>query len=177
MSNSATGQKVFGSGYFYGVPTAANPTPTAFGAAQNMSADFKRDIKPLWGTNQLPIEIASGKLTVTGKVEMATLNGARAALWDDRIGSIEIGKDADFVMFDTHRTEWQPLINPLSNLVYAATGDSVRDVFVAGEQVVQSGKLTRIDEEVVYREIPRAVARFGSRLDMKKMNTLRWPVS
>ena len=75
MSNSATGQKVFGSGYFYGVPTAANPTPTAFGAAQNMSADFKRDIKPLWGTNQLPIEIASGKLTVTGKVEMATLNG------------------------------------------------------------------------------------------------------
>lgn len=110
-------------------------------------------------------------------LEMATLNGARAALWDDRIGSIEIGKDADFVMFDTHRPEWQPLINPLSNLVYAATGDSVRDVFVAGEQVVQSGKLTRIDEEDVYRDIPRAVARFGSRLDLKKMNTLRWPVT
>ncbi len=110
-------------------------------------------------------------------VEMATINGARAALWDDRIGSIEIGKDADIVLFDTLRPEWQPLINPVSNLVYSATGDSVRDVFVAGEQVVRDGRLTRIDEAEIYREIPRAVARFSGRLDMSRIVTLRWPVS
>ncbi len=110
-------------------------------------------------------------------VEMATINGARAAMWDDRIGSIEIGKDADIVLYDTHRPEWQPLINPVSNLVYSATGDSVRDVFVAGEQVVKDGRLTRIDEETIYREIPRAVARFSGRLNMSKIVTLRWPVS
>ncbi len=40
------------------------------------------------------------------------------------------------MLFDTNRPEWQPLINPVANLVYSATGDSVRDVFVAGEQVV-----------------------------------------
>ena len=51
------------------------------------------------------------------------------------------------MLFDTDRPEWQPLINPVSNLVYSATGDSVRDVFVAGEQVVADGRLTRIDEE------------------------------
>lgn len=110
-------------------------------------------------------------------VEMATVNGARAALWDDRIGSIEVGKDADIVLFETQRPEWQPLINPVSNLVYSATGDSVRDVFIAGEQVVRDGLLTRIDEQAVFREIPRAVARFSQRLDMKKIVTLRWPVS
>jgi 5-methylthioadenosine/S-adenosylhomocysteine deaminase len=110
-------------------------------------------------------------------VEMATINGARAALWDDRIGSIELGKDADFVVYDTKRPEWQPLINPISNLVYSATGDSVRDVFVAGEQVVKSGRLTRVDEDAIYAEIPRAVSRFGKRLDMKKIVTLKWPVS
>jgi cytosine/adenosine deaminase-related metal-dependent hydrolase len=108
---------------------------------------------------------------------MATRNGARAAGWDDRIGAIEIGKDADIVLFDTDRPEWQPLINPVSNLVYSATGDSVRDVFVAGEQVVAKGRLTRIDEQKLYREISVAVARFGKHLQFDRMVQLRWPVS
>ena len=110
-------------------------------------------------------------------LEMATINGAKAALWADRIGSIEAGKDADLVMFDTNRPEWQPLINPVANLVYSATGDSVRHVFVAGEQVVRDGRLTRIDEAELYRQIPQAVARFSKRLRMDEMVQLRWPVS
>jgi 5-methylthioadenosine/S-adenosylhomocysteine deaminase len=110
-------------------------------------------------------------------LEMATINGARAAHWADRIGSIEPGKDADLVMFDTNRPEWQPLINPVSNLVYAATGDSVRHVFVAGEQVVRDYKLTRVDEAAIYREVPHAVSRFSKKLKIDKMVQLRWPVS
>ena len=110
-------------------------------------------------------------------VEMATINGAKAALQADRIGSIEVGKDADVVLFDTKRPEWQPLINPLSNLVYSATGDSVRDVFVAGEQVVSGGRLTKIDEAALYPQVPIAVARFGKRLKIDQMVQLRWPVS
>jgi 5-methylthioadenosine/S-adenosylhomocysteine deaminase len=110
-------------------------------------------------------------------LEMATRNGAKAALLDDRIGSIEVGKEADIVLFDTDRPEWQPLINPVSNLVYSATGDSVRDVFVAGEHVVADGRLIRIDEEKLYAEIPVAVARFGKRLKLDQMVQLRWPVS
>jgi 5-methylthioadenosine/S-adenosylhomocysteine deaminase len=110
-------------------------------------------------------------------VEMATINGAKAALWEKQIGSLEIGKDADIVLFDTQRPEWQPLINPVSNLVYSATGDSVRVVFVAGEQVVKDGRLTRIDESALYREIPETVARFSKRLKMSEIVTLKWPVS
>jgi 5-methylthioadenosine/S-adenosylhomocysteine deaminase len=110
-------------------------------------------------------------------LEMATVNGAKAALLSDRIGSIEVGKEADIVLFDTNRPEWQPLINPVSNLVYGATGDSVRDVFVAGDQVVSGGKLTKIDEAALYREIPTAVARFGKHLKFDQMVQLKWPVS
>jgi cytosine/adenosine deaminase-related metal-dependent hydrolase len=95
----------------------------------------------------------------------------------DRIGSIEVGKDADIVLFDTRRPEWQPLINPVANLVYSATGDSVRDVFVAGEQVVAGGRMTKIDERKLYDDIPLAVARFGKRLKLDNMVQLRWPVS
>ena len=109
-------------------------------------------------------------------LEMATINGAKAIGRANRLGSIEAGKEADIVMFDTKRLEWQPLINPLSNLVYSATGDSVRHVFVAGEQVVRDGRLTRIDEEALYREIPEAVSRFSKRLKMDQIVQLKWPV-
>jgi 5-methylthioadenosine/S-adenosylhomocysteine deaminase len=110
-------------------------------------------------------------------LEMATINGAKAALMSNRIGSIEVGKEADIVLFDTRRPEWQPLINPVANLVYSATGDSVRDVFVAGEQVVVGGRLTKIDEGKLYEEIPLAVSRFGKHLKFDQMVQLRWPVS
>jgi 5-methylthioadenosine/S-adenosylhomocysteine deaminase len=110
-------------------------------------------------------------------LEMATLNGAKAALLADRIGSLEVGKEADIVLFDTQRPEWQPLFNPVANLVYSATGDSVRDVFVAGEQVVSGGRLVKIDEATIYSEIPTAVARFGKHLKLDQMVELRWPVS
>src|SRR4029453_11062458 len=102
-------------------------------------------------------------------LEMATINGAKAAMLADRIGSIEVGKEADIVLFDTARPEWQPLINPVANLVYSATGDSVRDVFVAGEQVVAGGRLTKVDEAKLYEDIPVAVARFGQKLKLDRM--------
>jgi cytosine/adenosine deaminase-related metal-dependent hydrolase len=108
---------------------------------------------------------------------MATINGAKAARLSDRIGSIEVGKDADVVLFDTRRPEWQPLINPVANLVYSATGDSVRDVFVQGEHVVADGRLTKIDESKLYEEIPVAVMRFSKHLKVDQMVQLKWPVS
>jgi len=109
-------------------------------------------------------------------LEMATVNGARAALMDARIGSIEAGKEADIVLFDTARPEWQPLINPVANLVYSATGDSVRDVFVLGEQVVAGGHLTRIDEAKLFAEVPAAIGRLRRSLKFENMLTLKWPV-
>jgi len=81
------------------------------------------------------------------------------------------------VLFDTQRPEWQPLINPVANLVYSATGDSVRDVFVAGEHVVADGSLTRIDESKLYEDVPVAVMRFSKRLKVDQMVQLRWPVT
>ena len=110
-------------------------------------------------------------------LEMATLNGARGAGLADRIGSLEAGKEADIVLFDATASEWQPLYNPVSNLVYSATGNTVKHVFVAGEQVVRDGRLTRLDQDAVLREVVKAGERITSRLDMKKVMKLSWPVS
>ena len=109
-------------------------------------------------------------------IEMATLNGAKGVGLQDRIGSIEVGKEADFVVFDATQPEWQPLYNPVSNLVYSATGNSVKDVFIAGEQVLKDGKLTRIDHDALMQQVGESAQRIAARLDMKKLLKGYWPV-
>jgi 5-methylthioadenosine/S-adenosylhomocysteine deaminase len=109
-------------------------------------------------------------------IEMATINGARCAGLEHEIGSVEAGKAADLVLFDATTPEWQPLYNPVSNLVYSATGNSVRDVFVAGEQVVRDARMTRIDEDEVLAAIGAATKRIGERVDVGRLVNSRWPV-
>jgi len=109
-------------------------------------------------------------------VEMATINGARGAGLGDRIGSVEVGKEADLVLFDTSWPDWQPLYNPVSNLVYAANGSSIAHVLVAGEVVVRDGALTRVDEAAVLADVRTTAERIAGRLDMDKVVKLKWPV-
>ena len=99
-------------------------------------------------------------------VEMATLNGAKGVGLQDHIGSIEVGKQADFVLFDATLPEWQPLYNPVSNLVYSATGNTVKDVFIAGEQVLKNGELTQINHQSLMLQVQEAAKRISSRLDL-----------
>ncbi len=82
---------------------------------------------------------------------MATLNGARAFGWDDQIGSLRIGKQADIVAVDLRRPECVPLHNPLSLLVYSASRDQVTDVWVGGRRLLEQRRLTTLDEDSLLR--------------------------
>ena len=79
-------------------------------------------------------------------LEMATIQGAKALGLDSEIGSIEEGKKADLVLFDTRRPEWRTLVNPINNLVYNADGRSVHTVIVDGRVVVDDYKTQFVDE-------------------------------
>ncbi|MGQ0524627.1 MAG: amidohydrolase family protein, partial [Betaproteobacteria bacterium] len=109
-------------------------------------------------------------------LEMATINGARGAGLAQRVGSIEVGKEADVVLFDATAPEWQPLYNPVSNLVYSATGNTAKHVFVRGAQVLRDGHLVNLSERDILQEVAAASQRLGARLDMGKAMKLRWPV-
>ena len=77
---------------------------------------------------------------------MATILGARALGLDADIGSIEVGKKADLVLFDTRRAEWRSLFDPVNNLVYAADGRSVHTVIADGQVVVEDHRALFVDE-------------------------------
>jgi 5-methylthioadenosine/S-adenosylhomocysteine deaminase len=109
-------------------------------------------------------------------IEMATINGARGAGLQHEIGSIEVGKKADFVLFDATVSEWQPLYTPVSNLVYSATGNTAKHVYVGGQQVLRDGRVVNVDEGDLLREVVKAGERITRRLGSRTLTKLRWPV-
>lgn len=78
---------------------------------------------------------------------MVTRNAALALGMQERIGSLEVGKDADITILNAHDLECQPLYNPYSQIVYAMSSRQVRDVVIGGEVVLDGGHLTRVDED------------------------------
>jgi 5-methylthioadenosine/S-adenosylhomocysteine deaminase len=109
-------------------------------------------------------------------LEMATVNGARAVLWDDSIGSLEVGKKADLCLWDLNRAEWRPVINPIGNLVYSAEGSSVDTVIVDGKILMESGVVKTIDEKALLREATPAARRVAERAGVLHHGKPAWPV-
>jgi 5-methylthioadenosine/S-adenosylhomocysteine deaminase len=85
-------------------------------------------------------------------LRMATLNAAQALGLERKIGSIEAGKSADLCAVNLDSVELSPCYDPASHLVYAAGREHVSDVWVAGRQLVGSGRLLHMDEDGIKRK-------------------------
>lgn len=101
----------------------------------------------------------------------ATLGGARSCLLEESIGSIEVGKTADLVMYDLNTIPFTPRNDLRNHLVYSEDGSSIDRVFVNGEIVFESGTLTRVDQSAMLEEF-RDLAGHALRnhLDVEKVN-------
>ena len=84
--------------------------------------------------------LARHGLTDQQALEIMTINGAKAMMLDDRVGSIEEGKDADLVLLDGHFLD--------------LTADRVERVFIDGELEYERGGRLQPDQ-------PRSVGPFG----------------
>jgi len=77
---------------------------------------------------------AAGAWTI---LDMATINGARALKMEQKIGSLDIGKQADIVIINFNQPHLKPCHSVVSNLVYAARGGDVELVFISGRVLYQ----------------------------------------
>ena len=107
-------------------------------------------------------------------LEMATIDGARACLWGDATGSLETGKLADLVMFDTNSIEHHPGRDPVSNLVYSFTGRNAHTVIIDGKVVMRDRELLTIDEGELRRSLEKANAAWRERAGVSTPS--RWPL-
>ncbi len=129
------------------------------GAASNNRLDILAEMQ----TAALLAKHAAGNpaaLPAPTALRMATIAGARALGLANEIGSLAPGKAADVICVDLSGVEHRPLLDPVSELVYAASRHEVTDVWVAGEHLVADRTPLRLD----VAEIAASAERWGTRL-------------
>ena len=96
---------------------------------------------------------------------MATLGGANVLGLSHLIGSIEVGKKADIVLFNLNTPDWVPYQDPIQTLVYSATPGSVDTVLIDGQLLMENRKILHLDEQEIYKaareQASRVIERSG----------------
>ena len=121
------------------------------GAASNNDLDLWEEID----TAAKLHKVATGDPTVVSARQafaMATIEGARALGMADRIGSLEVGKQADVVTVAVDAPHVTPLYDVYSHLAYSVKAGDVRSVVVAGRVVIENRRTTTLDREAVLAE-------------------------
>lgn len=96
---------------------------------------------------------SSTGMTAIDAINLATIEGARALGLEKEIGSIEIGKRADFISLRTDYPHTQPLYSVLSQLVYSYQGPEVDTVVCDGKILMENQVHTTLNAKEIYRRI------------------------
>ena len=105
-----------------------------------------------------------------------TINGARCMLWDQDLGSLEVGKKADITLLDIMRPEWQPVHNPIANLVYCSHGGCADTVIVDGKILMRGGKVLTLSEHDLYEEATDRAKSLIRRTGLETAVASIWPM-
>ncbi len=141
--------------------TGVNVTVGTDGAASNNRLDVLAE-------TQLAALLAKGQngdatcVDAFTQLEMMTINAARALGQGESLGSIEAGKWADLAALNLSQPETQPLHNVISQLAYAASSHQFTDVWVAGERLLNHGKLERLNMEEILHNAEQWRSRINS---------------
>jgi 5-methylthioadenosine/S-adenosylhomocysteine deaminase len=106
----------------------------------------------VWREMQL-LALMTSRLQTSGRSDYtawdalaaATCGGAAVLGLDGDVGRLESGKWADLCCVDLGGPATQPLIDPVTQLVFCGGPDIVSDVWVAGRQLLSDGELIRLD--------------------------------
>ncbi len=122
------------------------------GAPCNNNLDMFREIR--LATFLQKVKHLDEKLLPAKQVlRMATIDGARALNWDKEIGSIEKGKRADVVQIDIDVIDAIPIYDPISHVVYSASGKDVSMTMIDGKIVYQNNKFNTFNFESLKNKV------------------------
>lgn len=96
-------------------------------------------------------------LSAKEALETSTIGGARALGLDDKIGTLEVGKQADIAVIALGNIAQQPVNDIYTALVFASNARDVVMTAVAGEEIYRKGKSGKVDETEVAAKIKEIV--------------------
>lgn len=86
-------------------------------------------------------------------IETATLGGAKAMRLEDKIGTLERGKQADLTVLSLKNVAQLPIHDIYAAVLFASNGRDVLLTMVAGEVIYREGYSTKVDENALKSEI------------------------
>jgi len=101
-------------------------------------------------------------------LRIGTLYGAEALGWKNRLGSIEAGKQADFVLINIDDWRYKPSKHPLRTFLLAGGSIDINTVIVAGQCLIEEGKSVTHDEEQMFQDYIQAATSARKRIAPKK---------
>lgn len=103
-------------------------------------------------------------------IRMATVEGARVLGLAGRIGSLELGKEADLIRVSLRAARQQPLYDVYSTLVFATLADDVRDVMVAGRWLMRDRVVQSVDRKKALRDALQLAGHFKTEMQLIDAN-------
>lgn len=85
-------------------------------------------------------------------LKMATINGAKAILDEENLGSLEKGKKADLIIINPNTVDMLPLHDAVANLVTSMSGQNVESMICDGKWIMKDRKVLTVDEEAIIAE-------------------------
>lgn len=130
------------------------------GVASADTADIFAAIKVAAGLHKIGTHDYNEWVSAHEVYDMATRGAARSSLMESETGSIEIGKLADVILLDRNDWGFLPLHDPIRQIAFSASSESVRTSIIGGRVVMHERKLALVDEEPLRSEIAAAAERF-----------------
>ena len=106
----------------------------------DMSAELRSAALLAKGISEDPTQVSAETA-----LEMGTINGARLMGLEDKIGSLEVGKQADIIAIDLSDPLSQPVHHPVSQIVYSTTGEQVSHVWINGTPKLRQKRFVDLD--------------------------------
>jgi 5-methylthioadenosine/S-adenosylhomocysteine deaminase len=118
---------------------------------------------------------AAAPLRAEEAFELATVGGADAVGLGGVTGALVEDLQADIVVFRTDDPAWVPVGDLARQLVWNAPTHTVRDVLVAGRQVVRDGRVRTVDEDALWDWARERSAALFARAGLEIPRS--WPVT
>ena len=122
------------------------------GAPSNNRMDMMRD---MYLTSLIHKGRTLNPKTVSAEqvLEMATINGARCALMEKEIGSLEVDKKADIIVLNPDTIHSLPVIDPVANIVYAMSSENVESSICNGKWLMKKREILFLDEKELLEKV------------------------
>jgi len=132
------------------------------GPASNNHVDMLKDMK-IAALAQKSLYGDARALPAKKLLRMATIDGAKALGLDREIGSIEVGKKGDLILIDLNKPHLSPPADPWTTVAHSSMGSDVDTVVVEGRILMQSRRLTEVNEQEVIEKASKVAEELLSR--------------